>query len=68
MPERQARALAWLREHGPGLFTYRDVARGTGMTRDQAWAACLGLLDEGAICYVQWVWHWGTQTYDLRSA
>lgn len=68
MSPREERCLGWLRARGPGLFTYRQLAEATGMTRDHAWIACLALAGRGDVDYVQWIEHYGTDQYELRSA
>lgn len=66
-PSREDRMLAWLRERGPGPFTYRQAARGAGMTRGQAQVACLRLLGRGEVSYVQWIGDCGTGRFELKS-
>lgn len=68
MPDRETRALTWLRSLGHGRFTYRQLAEETGMTRGQALAACVTLLQRGEVWYVQWVADYGTDRYELRRA
>lgn len=67
-PDRETRALTWLRSLGYGRFTYRQLAEETGMTRDQALIACVRLLDRGDVYFVQWIEHYGTDRHELRRA
>ena len=64
---REQTVLGWLRRRGCGLFSYGEIAAELGITRDQAWVACLALADTGTIDYMQRIEHYGTDTFELRS-